>query len=78
MTLSLLQAKALFLKGAEHERAGKLYEAIQFYKRAVQLVPDVEFKLYESTKSKPRMRLDTDKSSDGKPIILSHKHLNFQ
>lgn len=58
------KAKALFLKGAEHERAGKLYEAIQFYKRAVQLVPDVEFKLYESTKSKPRMRLDTDKSSD--------------
>lgn len=27
------------------ERSGKLYEAIQFYRRAVQLVPDIEFRL---------------------------------
>lgn len=37
-----------------------MYEAIQFYKRAVQLVPDVEFRLYESTKPKSRDRLEND------------------
>lgn len=42
----------MFLKGIEHEESGKLYEAIQFYRRAVQLVPDIEFKLYESTKQR--------------------------
>lgn len=53
------KAKHLFLKGIEHEQTGKLYEAIQFYKRAVQLVPDIEFRLYESTKVKPQ-RFDPD------------------
>ncbi|XP_076241096.1 F-box only protein 9 [Calliopsis andreniformis] len=46
------KAKHLFLKGIEHEQSRKFYEAIQFYKRAVQLVPDIEFRLYESTKVK--------------------------
>lgn len=52
----------LFLKGVEHEQTGKLYEAIQFYKRAVQLVPDIEFRLYESSKPKQRERIDPDDS----------------
>ncbi|CAH0552549.1 unnamed protein product [Brassicogethes aeneus] len=39
------KAKSLFLKGIEMERSGKLYEAIQFYRRAVQIVPDIEFRL---------------------------------
>ncbi|XP_060524007.1 F-box only protein 9 [Cylas formicarius] len=38
-------AKYLFLKGIEMEKAGKLYEAIQFYRKAIQIVPDIEFKL---------------------------------
>ena len=59
----LFQAKNLFLKGIEHEQTGKLYEAIQFYKRAVQLVPDIEFRLYESTKAKPQ-RFDADERLD--------------
>ncbi|XP_058799475.1 F-box only protein 9 [Phymastichus coffea] len=48
------KAKNLFLQGIENEQSGKLYEAIQFYRRAVQLVPDIEFRLYESTKPKFR------------------------
>lgn len=44
------KAKHLFLKGIEYEERRKFYEAIQFYKRAVLLVPDIEFRLYESTK----------------------------
>lgn len=47
-----MQAKVLFLKGIELERSGKLYEAIQFYKRAVQLVPDIEIRLDYATKKK--------------------------
>jgi F-box protein 9 len=35
------------------EKAGQLYEAIQFYRRAVQLVPDIEFRLDNLTKNKP-------------------------
>uniref|UniRef100_A0A1B6H0D2 Uncharacterized protein n=1 Tax=Cuerna arida TaxID=1464854 RepID=A0A1B6H0D2_9HEMI len=47
------KARQLFLKGVENEQLGKLYEAIQFYRRAVQLVPDIEFRLYESTNQRP-------------------------
>lgn len=36
------------------EKSGRLYEAIQFYRRAVQLVPDIEFKLEHGTKHKKR------------------------
>lgn len=46
------RAKNLFLKGIESEQSRKFYEAIQFYKRAVQLVPDIEFRFYESTNLK--------------------------
>lgn len=45
-------AEKLYLKGVENEENGRLYEAIQFYKKAVQLVPDIESKLYESLKHK--------------------------
>ncbi|XP_073531510.1 F-box only protein 9 isoform X2 [Phyllobates terribilis] len=39
------KAKELFLKAAEKEENGALYEAIKFYRRAMQLVPDIEFKI---------------------------------
>lgn len=52
----------LFLKGVENEQNGKLYEAIQFYRRAVQLVPDIEFRLYDASKVKPRERQEIDNS----------------
>lgn len=64
MSHCLFQAKNLFLKGIEHEQSRKFYEAIQFYKRAVQLVPDIEVRLYESTKAKTRDRFDADDSLD--------------
>lgn len=48
----IFQARNLFLKGIEYEESRKFYEAIQFYKRAVMLVPDIELRLYESTKVK--------------------------
>ncbi|XP_015117519.1 F-box only protein 9 [Diachasma alloeum] len=54
------KAKNLFLKGIEYEQNGELYDAIRFYKRAVQLVPDIEFRLYESTKPKAREKFEKD------------------
>ncbi|XP_006835835.1 PREDICTED: F-box only protein 9 [Chrysochloris asiatica] len=38
-------ARELFLKAVEEEQNGALYEAIKFYRRAMQLVPDIEFKI---------------------------------
>ncbi|XP_058410127.1 F-box only protein 9 isoform X3 [Diceros bicornis minor] len=39
------KARELFLKAVEEEQNGALYEAIKFYRRAMQLVPDIEFKI---------------------------------
>ncbi|XP_018013549.1 F-box only protein 9 isoform X2 [Hyalella azteca] len=36
------KARSLYVRGVELERAGKLYEAIQEYRRAMQLVPHIE------------------------------------
>lgn len=48
------------MKGIEHEQSGKLYEAVCFYKKAVQLVPDIEFRLYEQTKAKEKSEPESD------------------
>lgn len=46
------KAKSFFIKGIEMEKAGQMYEAIQFYRRAVQIVPDIEFKVDVNPKQK--------------------------
>ncbi|XP_026727206.1 F-box only protein 9 [Trichoplusia ni] len=45
------KAKQLFLNAVELERGGKLYEAIQQYKRAMQILPDVETRLYDELRT---------------------------
>lgn len=44
------QARVLFLQGTDLERKGKVFEAMRLYRKAVQLVPDIEFKIYDITK----------------------------
>uniref|UniRef100_S4R7H3 F-box only protein n=1 Tax=Petromyzon marinus TaxID=7757 RepID=S4R7H3_PETMA len=39
------QARELFIRAAELEQEGALYEAIKFYRQAMQLVPDIEFRV---------------------------------
>ncbi|XP_072416461.1 F-box only protein 9 isoform X1 [Chiloscyllium punctatum] len=39
------KAKELFLKAVEQEQNGAVYEAIKYYRRAMQLVPDIEFRI---------------------------------
>lgn len=43
-------AKKLFLEGIELEKSRKYFEAIRLYRRAVQLEPNIEFKVYQSTR----------------------------
>ncbi|SPP81398.1 F-box only protein 9 [Drosophila guanche] len=48
----LLQAKAesLYRTAVQLEQRGKVYDAIPFYRKATQIVPDIEFKFYEQQK----------------------------
>lgn len=41
------KARLIFLEGVEHEQNGELFEAIQKYRKAINLVPDIEFKAFE-------------------------------
>lgn len=43
------QARELFLQGVHLEQTGRLYEAVRFYKRAVLLVPDIEYRAFQYT-----------------------------
>lgn len=40
----------MFLEAAELEKLGKVFEAMHLYRQATHIVPDIEFKIYESTK----------------------------
>ncbi|XP_071493562.1 F-box only protein 9-like [Diadema antillarum] len=42
------KAKYLFQQGVRLERIGKVYEAVMFYRQALQLVPDIESRVQES------------------------------
>ena len=53
-TLSLGQARELFLEGVNLEESGKLYEAIRYYKRAVSLVPNIEQETFVYTRKNKR------------------------
>uniref|UniRef100_A0A182JVW9 F-box domain-containing protein n=1 Tax=Anopheles christyi TaxID=43041 RepID=A0A182JVW9_9DIPT len=48
------QARALFQQGSELERSGKVFEAMRLYRRATQLVPDIEFRVYDKKHAKPK------------------------
>lgn len=43
------KAKQLYLKGALAERSGRMYDAITYYRQALQKVPDIEFRLTDSS-----------------------------
>lgn len=42
----------MYLRGVKHEESGEVVEAIKFYKRAMQLVPDIEQRIYTYPKNK--------------------------
>uniref|UniRef100_A0A8C1Y4F5 F-box protein 9 n=1 Tax=Cyprinus carpio TaxID=7962 RepID=A0A8C1Y4F5_CYPCA len=47
------KARELFLKAVEEEQNGAVYEAIKYYKSAMHLVPDIEFKINYSRSPDP-------------------------
>ena len=65
-------AQIFFQKGVDLERKGKCFEAIRAYRKAVQLVPDIEYKMYcQSTQQKKKLKEDSknnnNKSNEPKP-----------
>lgn len=75
------QAKILFLQGMQAEQTGALYEAVSFYKRAMQLVPDIEMRIdYSSLIRQPRVRQESESSvgssdfDDLEDDLVGHLH----
>lgn len=51
VSLYNVQAESLFMQGVELEKKGKVFEAMRMYRRAVHIDPDIEFKMYEKSKT---------------------------
>lgn len=70
---SVRQAKQLFLQGVCAEQNGCLYEAVHFYKRAIQLVPDIEFQVSSDASSKSNQNseddFDVEQDRSNKPAL---------
>jgi len=45
------RARKLFLQAVDLEKKGKVFDAMKLYRKAVQLVPDIDFKVYEMAKN---------------------------
>lgn len=55
-----LQAENLYLKGAELERNNNYYDAIRYYRKAFQLVPDIETKVLKNSGFKDGNKFNED------------------
>ncbi|XP_067665395.1 F-box only protein 9-like [Haliotis asinina] len=62
------EATRLFLLGSEAERSGAFYEAIQFYKKAMHLVPDIESKIDVYAMRSQRERQDSETSLEDQSL----------
>ncbi|KAK6168239.1 hypothetical protein SNE40_022107 [Patella caerulea] len=60
------EATSLFIQGAQAEQNGELYVAIGFYKKAIQLVPDIESRIDFRKMRTPRDRQDSECSVESK------------
>ncbi|KAL3889023.1 hypothetical protein ACJMK2_001381, partial [Sinanodonta woodiana] len=64
-------ARKFFMMGSSAEEAGSLYEAILYYRKAMQMVPDIEFRMSTRPKNiSPRDRTESESSvEDGQPAL---------
>lgn len=61
----------MYLKGAELERNNNYYDAIRYYRKALQLVPDIENKVVKSSSFKDGNKyIENDQGSSVKVISL--------
>jgi hypothetical protein len=58
------------LAGVEHEQNGEMFEAIQKYRKAVSLVPDIEFKTYSENIAARRRNQGNPDSDQGQGKFL--------
>lgn len=58
------KATQLFSQGVSAERRGNVYEALHFYRRAVQLVPDIESRMIDFTNNLMQDEEDSDNETD--------------
>jgi F-box protein 9 len=66
-------ARKLFLEGIELERSRKYFEAIKLYRRAVQLEPNIEYKVYQATLAEnEQQKAGFSKSIAGSSGIIEH------
>lgn len=79
-----MQAELLFMQGVELEKKGKVFEAMQMYRRAVHIDPDIEFKMYDKLKAtvhsigpetndKPSSNDDNENTEDLSCVDLVHR-----
>ncbi|XP_012937042.1 F-box only protein 9 [Aplysia californica] len=78
------QARAYFFQGMTAEDDGMLSEAIYYYKKALQLVPDIESKLgsFLTRSPRDRGRQDSESSMDGseleEDLLNNFENLNLR
>lgn len=70
------KAKLLFRQGIECEQSSKYYDAIQCYKNAMQLVPDIEFKIYSESKQNRRVLNQNEIQEPHKEERYTHEYEN--
>ncbi|XP_055620547.1 F-box only protein 9 [Toxorhynchites rutilus septentrionalis] len=70
------QAKLLFLQGSELEHVGKVFEAMRLYRKAVQLVPDIEFKVYDKPNVAKQVTIDNDLNKKVDKLSVIEASLN--
>lgn len=63
------EAKKFFLMGVSFERRGDLYDAVRFYRRAMQLIPDIErrLSLHNEREYEPPVDSTTEMDDDLEP-----------
>ena len=61
------KARNYFLEGVEHEQNGELFEAIQKYRKAINLVPDIEFKAHEFSRRRNVVSSQEEEKLDEEP-----------
>lgn len=62
------EARNLFERASSLERSGKVFDAIPLYKKAVNLVPDIEYKIFEWKKAEGEARDAENNNRRGKEI----------
>lgn len=65
----------MFLAGADLERSGQHYSAVQKYKKAVQMVPDIEYRVFDYVRSNNCATVEEEQADDGMYTLHSNRRI---